>query len=97
LESAHACSFEEEPDGPVHLKPGPTAPILVLMAPSTPSAAQLAEYAGVNRSDEMDAVFRISIKEGTLRLVRTRLRPRQSTRCSRTASRSPDVPFDPSG
>ena len=68
-------SFEEQPDGAVHLKPAPTGPILVRMAPFTPSAAQLAEYAGVYRSDEMDAVFRISIKEGKLQLVRIKLRP----------------------
>jgi CubicO group peptidase (beta-lactamase class C family) len=40
-----------------------------------PTPAQLAEFAGVYRSDEMDAVFRIALKDGTLRLERSRLKP----------------------
>ena len=81
--------FEEKPDGAVHLKPGPTAPILVRMAPFTPSAEQLAEYAGVYRSDEMDAVFRISIKDGKLQLVRTKLRPAAVDPMFKDSFRSP--------
>jgi CubicO group peptidase (beta-lactamase class C family) len=67
--------FEEKPDGAVHLKPAPAGPTLVRMTPFTPGAEQLAEYAGVYRSDEMDAVFRISVKDGKLQLARTKLRP----------------------
>jgi CubicO group peptidase (beta-lactamase class C family) len=67
--------FEEKPDGAVHLKPAPAGPVLIRMAPFTPSAEQLADYAGVYRSDEMDAVFRISVKDGKLQLARTKLRP----------------------
>jgi CubicO group peptidase (beta-lactamase class C family) len=68
-------SFEEKPDGAVHLKPAPTGPVLIRMEPFKPSADQLAEYAGAYRSDEMDAVFRISMKDGRLQLARTKLRP----------------------
>jgi CubicO group peptidase (beta-lactamase class C family) len=68
-------SFEEKSDGAVHLKPAPTGPVLIRMEPFKPTADQLAEYAGVYRSDEMDAVFRISIKDGRLQLVRTKVRP----------------------
>ena len=81
--------FEEQPDGAVHLKPAPTAPVLVRMAPFTPSADQLAEYAGVYRSDEMDAVFRISIKDGKLQLVRTKLRPAAIDSMFKDSFRSP--------
>jgi CubicO group peptidase (beta-lactamase class C family) len=67
-------SFEHMPDGAVRIKSGPDL-VLVRMEPFTPTAAQLAEYAGVYRSDEMDAVFRIALKDGKLQLVRTKLRP----------------------
>ena len=66
-------SFEEVSGGAVHLKPAPTGPVLIRMEPFKPSADQLAEYAGVYRSDEMDAVFRISVKNGGLQLFRTKL------------------------
>jgi CubicO group peptidase (beta-lactamase class C family) len=68
-------SFEEKPDGAVHLKPAPAGPVLIRMEPFAPTAQQLADYAGVYRSDEMDAVFRISVKDGKLQLARTKLRP----------------------
>jgi hypothetical protein len=67
--------FEEKPDGAVHLKPAPAGPVLIRMEAFSPSAEQLAEYAGVYRSDEMDAVFRISVNDGQLQLARTKLRP----------------------
>jgi CubicO group peptidase (beta-lactamase class C family) len=43
--------------------------------PFTPTAAQLEEFAGVYRSDEMDAVFRMVLKDGELRLERSKSRP----------------------
>lgn len=43
--------------------------------PFTPARAQLEEFAGVYRSDEMDAVFRMTLKDGTLRLERSKNRP----------------------
>ena len=49
--------------------PGPAAPWV------KPTADELAAFAGVYRSDEMDAVFRISVKDGTLRLERSKSRP----------------------
>ena len=67
--------FEEKPDGAVHLKPASAGPTLVRVEPFTPTADQLAEQAGVYRSDEMDAVFRISVKDGKLQLTRTNQRP----------------------
>ena len=73
-------TFEEKPDGAVHFKAEAnqgqvrTEPF-IRMAPFTPTTAQLSEYAGVYRSDEMDAVYRITLKENRLQLVRTRLRP----------------------
>jgi hypothetical protein len=83
-------SFEEKPDGAVHLKPAPTGPSLIRMEPFKPSADQLAEYAGVYRSDEMDAVFRISIKDGRLQLVRTKLRPAAIDPIVKDSFRSPN-------
>jgi CubicO group peptidase (beta-lactamase class C family) len=67
-------SFEEPSNRAVQMKLA-TGQVLVRMEPFTPDAAQLSEYAGVYRSDEMDAVFRIAIKDGQLRLERTKLRP----------------------
>jgi CubicO group peptidase (beta-lactamase class C family) len=68
-------SFQEQPGGAVHLKPGDSAPVFVRMDPFTPSAEQIAEYAGTYRSDEMDAVFRMTVTDGALRLERSKLRP----------------------
>jgi CubicO group peptidase (beta-lactamase class C family) len=67
-------SFEEKPRGAVQLKAEQDL-MLVRMEPFAPSAQQLQEYVGVYRSEEMDAVFRISMKDGRLLLVRTKLRP----------------------
>jgi CubicO group peptidase (beta-lactamase class C family) len=94
-------SFEEKPDGTVNLKPAPTGPFLIRMAPFKPTADQLAEYAGVYRSDEMDAVFRISVKDGALQLVRTKLRPAGIDPMFKDSFRSPNgvIQFsrDPAG
>ncbi|MEX1129998.1 MAG: serine hydrolase domain-containing protein [Vicinamibacterales bacterium] len=68
-------SFEEQAGGAVHLKPGGSAPVFVRMDPYTPSADQVAEFAGTYRSDEMDAVFRMTVKDGALRLERSKLQP----------------------
>ena len=86
---AARLSFEEQPDGAVHLKPAPTGPYLVRMTPFTPTAEQLAEFAGVYRSDEMDAVFRITMTDGKLQLVRTNLRPAAIDPMFKDSFRSP--------
>lgn len=66
------------------LPAAPSAPAPAPPAGATPPAAlpefkptldQLADFAGVYRSDEMDAVFRMSVKDGALRLERSKLRP----------------------
>jgi CubicO group peptidase (beta-lactamase class C family) len=67
-------SFTEKAAGGVLLKAEQDLE-LVRMEPFEPTARQLEEYVGVYRSDEMDAVFRISMKDGRLQLVRTKLRP----------------------
>ena len=74
MTAAPGAMLEEKPDGAVHLKAEADL-VLVRMEPFTPSVAQLAEYAGVYRSDEMDAVYRISLKDGQLQLARTKQRP----------------------
>ena len=38
--------------------------VFVRTEPFAPSAAQLQEYAGEYRSDEIDAVFRMTVREG---------------------------------
>ena len=68
-------TFVETAGTAVQLKmPGVQTP-LTRMEPFTPAAEQLAEYGGVYRSDEMDAVFRFSVKDGRLQLARSKLRP----------------------
>ena len=94
-------SFEEKPDGAVHLKPAPTGPFLIRMEPFKPSAEQLAEDQVLYRSDEMDAVFRISLKDGGLQLVRTKQRPAAIDPMFKDSFRSPNgvIQFsrDPAG
>ncbi len=43
--------------------------------PFVPAAAQLPEFAGVYRSEEIDIPFRVTLREGTLRLERLKARP----------------------
>lgn len=68
-------TFEEGTNGDMQLKVAGGAQAFVKTEPFTPSPEQLAEFAGVYRSDEMDAVFRMSLKDGALLLVRSKLRP----------------------
>lgn len=49
--------------------------VLTRAQPFAPSAAQLEEFAGTYRSDEMDAVYRLTVKDGALRLERSKSRP----------------------
>ncbi|HVL65694.1 MAG TPA: serine hydrolase domain-containing protein [Vicinamibacterales bacterium] len=67
--------FEETSGGDVRLHAGPNGPVLVKTELFEPTAEQLAGFAGVYRSDEMDAVFRMVVKEGRLELHRSRNRP----------------------
>ncbi len=66
-------TFEEAPGRPTQLKL-PGAAVLEQTVVK-PSADELAAFAGVYRSDEMDAVFRMSVKDGALRLERSKHRP----------------------
>jgi hypothetical protein len=43
--------------------------------PFAPSPSELEAFTGVYRSDEMDTVFRITSKDGVLKLERTKTRP----------------------
>ncbi len=65
-------SFTEKPAGGVQLKAEQDLE-LIRMEPFEPTQKQLEEYVGVYRSDEMDAVFRISMKDNRLQLLRTKL------------------------
>jgi CubicO group peptidase (beta-lactamase class C family) len=67
--------FVETPGTPLQLNVSNLQGSLTRMEPFTPAAEQLAEYGGVYRSDEMDAVFRVSVKDGRLQLARVKLRP----------------------
>ncbi|HJR58071.1 MAG TPA: serine hydrolase domain-containing protein [Vicinamibacterales bacterium] len=65
----------QEEAGEVQLKPAGSTQVFVRMDPFAPTADQIAEYAGAYRSDEVDAVFRMSVKDGALTLERSKLRP----------------------
>lgn len=53
-------------------KPGD---VYVRVEPFVPTPAEIAEFAGVYRSDEMDAVYRMVVTDGRLRLVRFKAAP----------------------
>jgi CubicO group peptidase (beta-lactamase class C family) len=63
----------EQSAGKVRLRAG--SDVLERIEPVVPSPRELEEFSGVYRSDEMDAVFRITLKNGALQLERTKLRP----------------------
>lgn len=67
--------IEERADGVVQLTRAGSTQVFVRMDPFTPSAEQLAEFAGTYRSDEMDVIFRMTITDGALQLERSKLRP----------------------
>ena len=69
-------TFEKTGAG-MQLKISGDARVYELAEPFTPSAEQLAAFAGVYRSDEMDAVFRMAVRDGVLRLERSKIRPAQ--------------------
>jgi hypothetical protein len=57
---------------------GPTAgtgDVLERAEPFAPTPAQLEEFAGVYRSDEMDAVYRMTLREDGLQLERLKSSP----------------------
>lgn len=71
-------AFEADGNGrPARLRIGDPAAgdVFVRSEPFTPTADQLAEFAGVYRSDEMDVVYRMTVGEGVLRLERMKARP----------------------
>lgn len=49
--------------------------VLERAEPFMPTAAQLAEFAGAYRSDEIEAVYRMTLRDGTLRLERLKSQP----------------------
>ena len=49
--------------------------VLERAEPFVPTAMQLAEFAGSYRSDEIEAVYRMTLRDGTLRLERLKSRP----------------------
>jgi hypothetical protein len=49
--------------------------VLERAEPFVPTAAQLAEFAGAYRSDEIEAVYRMTLRDGTLRLERLKSQP----------------------
>jgi CubicO group peptidase (beta-lactamase class C family) len=68
-------TFEDAPGGEVRVRIGNDPRPLVKTEPFMPTAEQMSEFAGVYRSDEMDAVFRIGVRDGALRAERTKIRP----------------------
>jgi CubicO group peptidase (beta-lactamase class C family) len=66
-------TFEEDARGGLRVRAG--ADLLERIEPVTLSPRDLDEFAGVYRSDEMDAVFRITSKSGVLQLERSKQRP----------------------
>jgi hypothetical protein len=55
----------------------PTGPVEVLerAEPFAPDAAALAEFAGTYRSDEIEPVYRLAVKDGQFRLERLKMAP----------------------
>jgi CubicO group peptidase (beta-lactamase class C family) len=55
----------------------PSAPddALTRVEPFAPTAAQLKAFAGVYRSDEIDLLYRVTLKDGTLRVERLKAAP----------------------
>jgi CubicO group peptidase (beta-lactamase class C family) len=49
--------------------------VLERTEPFVPTAAQLAEFAGAYRSDEIEALYRMTLRDGTLRLERLKSQP----------------------
>lgn len=67
-------SFEGEgPAGALRLRVG--SDVLERAQPFTPARAQLEEFAGTYRTDEMDVVFRMVLRDGALWLERSKSRP----------------------
>lgn len=55
--------------------PSTRGDVLARVEPFVPTAAQIAEFAGAYRSDEIEAVYRMTLREGTLRLERLKSQP----------------------
>jgi hypothetical protein len=49
--------------------------VFTALAPLTPTAAQLADYAGNYYSEELDAVYKLAVKDGKLVLTRRKYGP----------------------
>lgn len=67
-------AFTEHADR-VELKMGENTEALLKTEPFAPTPEQIAEFTGTYRSDEMDAVFRMTVHEGAFRLERSKMRP----------------------
>jgi CubicO group peptidase (beta-lactamase class C family) len=69
-------SFEEAAGGTLRLRTGSDpSGLFERLEPFVPTPADLEAFVGVYRSDEMDAVFRITSKGAGLKLERTKTRP----------------------
>jgi CubicO group peptidase (beta-lactamase class C family) len=68
--------FEDGPDAILRLRTGPDpADVFVRAETYNPTRDQLADFAGVYRSDEMDVVFRVVLADAGLSLLRVKHRP----------------------
>lgn len=68
-------AFENGDGGELRVRIGNDPRPFIRTAPFTPTPEQLSEFAGVYRSDEIDVVFRVAVRDGTLRVERTKIRP----------------------
>jgi CubicO group peptidase (beta-lactamase class C family) len=68
-------TFEDDPGGEVRVRIGSDPRPFVKTEPFTPTVEQMSEFAGVYRSDEIDTVFRVALRDGALRVERTKIRP----------------------
>jgi hypothetical protein len=59
--------------------PGRSKVILDALAPATPSAERLAEYAGDYYSEEIDSVYKLTVLDGKLTMKRKKYRPVEMT------------------
>jgi hypothetical protein len=55
--------------------PGGALEELARVEPFEPTPAQLSEFAGAYRSDEIEAIYRMVVKDGALRLERLKATP----------------------
>jgi CubicO group peptidase (beta-lactamase class C family) len=75
-------TFESPSEGArriVITSPGRSPVILDALAPATPNAGQLAEYAGDYYGEEIDSVYKLTVQDGKLTMKRKKYRPVEMT------------------